>query len=316
MVDSPGDFNLSGMLPPDLSGASQAFQTAWIVSILIASVLSNLTVLAVVMCIEDLRQPTNYLLCALSGGQMLQVLVMAPQAAVLLTVAGAHMTEAACVVQGILFMVSITFTPCILGILSFDRYHYIVHPTEYRNRFTGRSVPTAIACTLLFTLTMAVVGLFQGNSYRLNAGLLVCTNSAAVSDVAFIVCILPAIGLITYSYVLIFKEARSHSRKILPSVCYDARLKDFKAKIKTAKTVMLAIVIFFLTWVSMVLAYVVSSSRVEPGPGDMLVLRMTSLIFLLSAFPNPILYACRNRFFRDAVKRLFRRTANAVKDMV
>ena len=211
-----------------------------------------------------------------------------------------------------------------LGLISAERYLYIVHPFTHHNVKINHVL---LSCFLIWTCgiiasVFPVAGLWKGVGLQPYNAL--CNIQWQIEPI-YLVCmivfvVLPAFGMIVITYAKILKlavKARKSRMKVDVTSENATRketdadgnkpmsvLRQYIAKKKSNITVTLLIGTFTVCWTPYVLATCVQAIRCEVNP--FWVNAISQWLCIFNSGCNPVVYGLTNRNFREGVKKLFR----------
>ena len=195
--------------------------------------------------------------------------------------------------------------------IAVERYVAIVHPFVYVSKFTvGRAILSSVALLLVLVFLQTIAVILAGKPSEQNhAGLSV---SHAILDVIGVVTFL---GLATIMYARIAIIARKHRRRIAEMAATSEENKTPRDNSKVTKLLASVLGLFYICWTPCIvmetLLQVIYKSQIirlytEGVPiWFSVVYLMSRMILYFNSLVNPLVYACVNKEFKNAVSKLF-----------
>lgn len=211
-----------------------------------------------------------------------------------------------------------------MTLISINRYIRIVQPVKYPFIFTQRSTAFLITVSWLLSILGNIFPLIGYGRYGLNnPGDYMCALQVSESVIQITVggvsIIIAAIIIIT-CYVRVFCTIRAHNRRVRllnRRRTLDApdphRNSQFSVapresrgeEIQIALTLFLLVVIFGICWSPTVVSVIINAITGQPTSHLAGVIRVNALV--LETVADPIVYAIRNRTFRQVLKKTFKK---------
>lgn len=208
-----------------------------------------------------------------------------------------------------------------LTIISIDRYFKISRPFEYRSRMsTSRSV-FAISTIWLISGVHATLGLF---SYGDSHGVVSFAGRGCIIDNKIYMTVTGAIFffipllIMLVMYSLVFHVAHAQQKRnrkgklgrTMSSLRKKPVNKEFYQELKTVRMLLLVVGAFTICWMPFFVLFFLITYGQEylPTSGHFnLILRTICIIILpsLNSLCNPVIYACFDREYSSAFKKLF-----------
>ncbi|XP_022779389.1 tyramine receptor 1-like isoform X2 [Stylophora pistillata] len=180
-----------------------------------------------------------------------------------------------------------------LCFISLERYVCISSPLTYHNRMTTRKAVIAIFGIWLFSIFMAVLKL------------ILWSVPPPFYEIAVSVsCFLIPLAIMLLCYMQIYRVAHHQIKKIILTVHGSPKRFLLSKELKAAKTVGAVIGAFVICWgpfFVLNLVYALCKSCL-PIPKEAVL--AAKWLHYVNSVLNPIIYACMNKDFRSAFKRL------------
>ena len=266
-----------------------------LVIIIITSLSGNLLVVLAFRVSVTLREVTNYFIVSLAVADILVAgLSMPVWAAYLLTgpewVFAQWLNKAwACVdiLCGVASIMNLT-------VISLERCISISWPLRYYEKMTPAKAMVSIGVTWVFAVFMALLKVL----------ILWTTPPPAYELVVSVLCFLLPLTVMVVSYVKIFVAARHQIKKMIISVHGKQRKFVLAKELKAAKTIAVVIGAFLVCWGPFFVLNLVHGFCESCRPVPYTSVVVSKWMHYVNSGLNPIIYACMNRDYRAAFKKL------------
>nr|XP_020021006.1 trace amine-associated receptor 7a-like [Castor canadensis] len=280
----------------------------------VLAVFGNLLVMTSILHFKQLRSPANSLIASLACADFLVGATVMPFSMVRSVESCWYFGESYCKFHSCFegsFCYASIYHLCFISI---DRYMAVTDPLIYPTRFTASVSATCIAFSWLLSITYSFSLLYTGAN---EAGLeelvsaLTCVGGCQIAVnqswvlVNFLIFLIPTLVMITV-YSKIFLIAKQQARKIESLSNKTAKSSDShkdrvaKRERKAAKTLGIAVVAFFISW----LPYFIDSI-VDAFLGFITPPRVYEILVWIAYYNsamNPLIYAFFYPWFRKAIK--------------
>ena len=302
------------------------FQAAFLVVIMVVTLLGNVMVCLAVFLFERLRTITNYFIVSLAVSDLLVALISLPFRIDQTTHNAVWcLGIEACVSWILTDLMSSSASICNLAMISVDRYIAIVHPFRYHTVMTAKVGSIMIASVWIYCGLLTGLSLINwthfGEQHFFADRMYQCRKTdpvyyTIVASVGFYVPLL----IVIVMYAFIFRVAVNQARAVaaLQMNANGRRGRrgsiNLVKEVKAAKTLAIVVGAFVLCWFPFFILLLVSLwnlSLLSPPTltiDEVKGIRYTFVYVLpaINSTLNPIIYAMFNRDFRKAFGKLFR----------
>lgn len=180
-----------------------------------------------------------------------------------------------------------------LCFISLERYICISSPLTYHDKMTTSKVLVAIVAIWLFSIFMAVLKLIIWSvpppAYELTVSVL---------------CFLVPLVVLLVCYMKMYKAARHQIKKMILTVHGSPKRFLLSKELKAAKTVGVVIGAFVICWGPFFVLNLIYGlcESCSPLPEESVL--AAKWLHYVNSVLNPIIYACMNKDFRSAFKKL------------
>lgn len=319
----------------DNSPLSQAIFKPWhpailsiMIPILILSVPLNLLTLVAYNKFHELHNPTNFLICSQSVGDLLSALTGSSALLLLFTPFGSEVaasTKYACLFALTSSMTTLVTSVCSILLLSMDRFIAIIIPFKYYEWVTDRYVKRVVCIMWAGIIIIQSTPLLGWNTWKANVP---CFTSEMYPEVLYqflivfpgLICLLlTALANVAIAIVAIRKRKtivpgiqQGHDREGTKSMTFNET-----TQYKVTKMLLLVVGYFYLS----LLPYLILSSLLSlqlrawqtsgPPLGVLVLTDFARVLPLTNTIMNSLIYALKNRKFRNAYMKILRRS-NAI----
>ncbi|XP_028413894.1 dopamine receptor 2-like [Dendronephthya gigantea] len=319
---------LSQHPPPNQTAAQFSKEKTWLatsvilIAMIIAIVVGNVLVLVTTWLDKRLHQPNKYFVACLAVADLLVGVFSVPIRLHLhlneTTLAPIYLCrfwtwmDISCEVASI----------ATLTIISIDRYFKISHPFEYRSRMsTSRSV-FIISTIWLISGVHATLGLFPyGDSHGVVALVgrgCIIDNKIYLTVTSAIFFFIPLLIMLVM-YCLVFTVAHAQQKRnrkgklgrTMSSRRRKSVNKEFYQELKTVRMLLLVVGAFTICWMPFFVLFFLVTYSPEYLPTSRYFQQILGTICIvilpsLNSLCNPVIYACFDREYSSAFKRLFK----------
>ncbi len=211
-----------------------------------------------------------------------------------------------------------------LACISLDRYYAICYALHYHSKMTTSKCKWMIILSWIGPIIFCSPPLYGWGNYRFEPEVLSCMmvwgphwkdNSFSIFQGLIFY---PVAGVIIFSYVKIWKEARrvySTDPTIMPPLeSRSNSITSLKTRVttelKAAKVALVMIIAFVLTWMPFVILRSIQKrlpDNIADGSAFITAERVTLIMFTCATFLNPIIYSLFNGEFQAELKRTLSR---------
>lgn len=205
-----------------------------------------------------------------------------------------------------------------MTLISINRYVRIVEPVRYPFIFTERSTGFMLASSWILSLLGNIFPLIGYGRYGLNnAEDYMCALQVSSSVIQITVggaCVIIAAFIIITCYGRVFCIIRAHNRRVRstdrrtstsqPSFSVASR-ESRGEEIQIAITLFLFAIIFAICWSPTVVSVIINAITGKPTSHLAGVIRVNAIV--LETVLDPIVYAIRNRKFRQVLKQTLKK---------
>ena len=278
----------------------------------IISVIGNGLVCLAVYKNPNLRSNTNLYVIALAASDLLRATVAMPLASAVLITGRWIFGDPVCQLDGFVELFVGYTTPATMGLLAFNRYLRIVKTNHYNKIFSPRKSKIWLSCmwlSLAFYLLISRVT--NWSTFVFTPGFAVCSvaftkTESRITHYCFVLglfFVLPFfIGLFSYYKILV--KIRQHKADVAPSL-QNSRNQAGRISVKEINmscTLSYVAAGFLLCWIPM-WAFILWM-RFSPGAVPRIVPLTVTFLSIVSNTINPLIYAARNRAFREEFRKL------------
>ena len=211
-----------------------------------------------------------------------------------------------------------------MTLLSINRYMRIVQPVKYPFIFTKRSTAFIITGSWLLSTLGNIFPLIGYGKYGLNnPGDYMCALRVSESVIQITVggaSVIIACIIIIMCYVRVFCTIRAHHQRVRlrrnqrtfdrdehqnRSYSQAAPRESRSEEVQIAITLFLLVVIFVICWSPTVVSVIINAVTGQPTSHVAGVIRVNALV--LETVADPVVYAIRNRKFRQVLKTTFKK---------
>lgn len=264
------------------------------------SLVSNLTILVLIVTKRSLHRPMFYILFSLPLNDLIGITAMFPRVLVDIVIMKHTVHYPTCVLQAFLLHMYGGAIPFILAAMAFDRYVAICKPLRYNTFMTPLAVAGLIALAwgvnfaLIFVLFLLQVRVGRCKNYIINV---FCDNFSLISlncgeDLA----INSIYGLAITAYMhftTVFVQLFSYVQILV--TCLKHKQSDAKSKaINTCSAQIIAFILFEIVGLFTILSY--RFPNITPNARN----ACGMLIFLILPVLNPIIYGMKTKDIRTA----------------
>ncbi|XP_078693244.1 adenosine receptor A2b-like [Branchiostoma floridae x Branchiostoma belcheri] len=276
--------------------------------IAVAAVTGNSFVCLAVYKNRRLRGTTNYFIVSLAVADICVGLLGIPFAIV--TYLGFPHNFHGCLMM--LSFIIITTQSSIFSLLAIavDRYVAIMNPLRYEYLMTTRTARWAIALTWALSLLIGMVPLMGWNLGPSQNG---CAFTAVIDFDYFVYfnffgCVLTPLLIMGFIYSTIFWSVRKQLRSIkstdITTSAIEKKKKYFKKEVKAAKSLAIIVGLFAVCWLPLHTLNCIDHLCREACPYPYELLMTAILLSHANSAVNPVIYAFRNRDYRNTFKSL------------
>ncbi|KAI8482307.1 Adenosine receptor A2a [Branchiostoma belcheri] len=259
-------------------------------------------------CNRRLRGTTNYFIVSLAVADICVGLLGIPFAIV--TYLGFPDNFHGCLMM--LSFIIITTQSSIFSLLAIavDRYVAIMNPLRYEYLMTTRTARWAIALTWALSLLIGMVPLMGWNLGPSQNG---CAFTAVIDFDYFVYfnffgCVLTPLLIMGFIYSTIFWSVRKQLRSIkstdITTSAIEKKKKYFKKEVKAAKSLAIIVGLFAVCWLPLHTLNCIDHLCREACPYPYELLMTAILLSHANSAVNPVIYAFRNRDYRNTFKSL------------
>ncbi|XP_020892263.1 dopamine D2-like receptor [Exaiptasia diaphana] len=176
-----------------------------------------------------------------------------------------------------------------LASISIERCICITRPLTYHSFMTSRRAIYIILANWAWALIISSIKLFYYEWPRPNYELLITIS-----------CFFLPLGIMCFSYRLIFKAARYQARQI--ALVVKGNVKNFllSTEVRAAKTLGVVMGTFIISWGPFFIMNLVHGFCKDKSCVSHEAIMVAKWMHYSNSFYNPIVYACMNREFRSA----------------
>lgn len=180
-----------------------------------------------------------------------------------------------------------------LCFISLERYICISSPLTYHDKMTTPKVLVAIFCIWLFSIFMAVLKLIVWS-----------VPPPAYELTVSISCFFIPLSVMLVCYMKMYKAARHQIKKMILTVHGSPKRFLLSKELKAAKTVGAVIGAFVICWGPFFVLNLIYGlcKGCSPLPEESVL--AAKWLHYVNSVLNPIIYACMNKDFRSAFKKL------------
>ena len=199
-------------------------------------------------------------------------------------------------------------------LISINRYVRIAKAVKYPFIFTQRSTAFMITVTWILSVLSNIFPLVGYGKYGLNnADDYMCALRVSESVVQITfggACVIIAAAIIIICYVRVFCTIRAHNRRMRSTerrtstlrASFNVAPRESRGEdIQIAITLFLMVIIFGICWSPTVVSVIINTITGQPTSHVVGLIRVNALI--LETVIDPIVYAIRNRKFRQVLKK-------------
>lgn len=204
-------------------------------------------------------------------------------------------------------------------LISINRYVRIAKAVKYPFIFTQRSTAFMITATWILSVLSNISPLVGYGKYGLNnADDYMCALrvSESVIQITFGgVCVIIAAAIIIICYIRVFCTIRAHNRRVRSTAeqkkstlqaSFSVAPRESRGEdIQIAITLLLLVIIFGICWSPTVVSVIINTITGQPTSRVVDLIRVNALI--LETVIDPIVYAIRDRKFRQVLKKTCKR---------
>lgn len=204
-------------------------------------------------------------------------------------------------------------------LISINRYVRIAKAVKYPFIFTQRSTAFMITATWILSVLSNISPLVGYGKYGLNnADDYMCALrvSESVIQITFGgVCVIIAAAIIIIRYIRVFCTIRAHNRRVRSTAeqkkstlqaSFSVAPRESRGEdIQIAITLLLLVIIFGICWSPTVVSVIINTITGQPTSHVVGLIRVNALI--LETVIDPIVYAIRDRKFRQVLKKTCKR---------
>lgn len=278
--------------PPDLTVT--LISSTFLIIIIIMALVGNSLVLYAFKVFRKLRNVTNFFIVSLATADILVALGSMPLWAAYI-IGGEPVIKHVWVNQLWHFIDILCGAASIIHLcfISMERCICISAPLKHREIVTTGKAIISIACIWIFAALVAGIKIiFWGHPPPMYE-LTVTITCFIVPLVVMVIC-----------YVKMYQAARHQIKKMIFTV--EGKPKRFllSRELKAAKTVAVVIGAFIVCWCPFFVLNLVYALCIEcrPLPGESIL--VTKWMHYVNSVLNPIIYACMNKDFRRAFKKI------------
>lgn len=332
MAQSENPTSIAAVIISTQSGQSSQTEktTMWIptavilVFIVIATILGNTLVLITTWQDRRLHKPNKYFIACLAVADLLVGILSVPIRLYLHFNHTDLIEVELCRFWSWIDILCEAASIITLTIISIDRYVKISHPFKYKSQMT-----TSLSIFVIFFiwLTSAVFATLGQFSYGGSKGINALVGKGCLNDNLVYLVILAAVffflpTLITVTmYALIFytvykRQKMSRNGQLGQSLYHDQRQrgKTLLQELKTVRMLSVVVGVFIVCWGPFFIYYLLLNYQkrymlTSLSPREQQILGNVFMVILPSfnSLCNPIIYACFDRVYFNAIKQLFQR---------
>ena len=270
--------------------------------LMVVIVFSNSLVICAIIRTPQLQTVTNYFVLSLAVADLLTGLVLPVNIAFLLDLFNT------CMANVILMVLPCAVSISNLAMIAVDRHQAIIHPLHYQARVTPFRVRLAIGvCWIFCAIYSVTLPLYNQPARESSPGVCyISTSLESRTTMFFCIFFFIVVLIVTALYGQIFWVAYKQTVQVWAQTTESnsKTAKDFIKETKTTKTLCIVLAAFVFSWMPGQILFALHGVGMEAN--DVLQSIAVPLLVTNSCL-NPLIYAWRNREFRLAFKRLFRR---------
>ncbi|MEE6501721.1 hypothetical protein FKM82_004304 [Ascaphus truei] len=268
----------------------------------IASLVLNITVIAVTFTYRQLRHPINYSLVNLAIAD-LGVTVLGGMLTVETNAVGYfNLGRAGCVIEGFAVAFFGIAALCTVAVIALDRVVVVCKPLGTLT-FSARHALAGIAVSWTWSLVWNTPPLFGWGSYQLEGVETSCAPnwySAHPANVSYIICYFSFCFAIPFLTIVVSYGYLMWTLRQVAKLGVAEGGTTNKAEVQVSRMVLVMIVAFLVCW----LPYASLAMMVVANPGmyvDPIIATVPMYLTKTSTVYNPIIYIFMNRQFQDCV---------------
>ncbi|KAL5256744.1 hypothetical protein ACHWQZ_G011864 [Mnemiopsis leidyi] len=266
----------------------------FLISILIViAVCGNVALLFAMYTQPKLRTTSNLFIGSLAFANLMTGLYTMPMAFIAIAFKGRWILgDAMCQLGGFIDQLTICAGMVTLGMTSIDRYFLVCHAVKYSDIMTRQRCWACIITIWLWSTCVSIPPFFGWSSYEFSDSSYTCASGLGSSYFKFYVSATFPIPIIIIfpTYYFILKSSMGGTGAV-------ARSKRHRGNLRTAKIILLIIIIFAVCVFPVFLIGIILSAGVVIPKSQGLAFGVIWLLIANSSI-NPILYGLLNKNFR------------------
>ncbi|XP_071940899.1 melatonin receptor type 1B-A-like [Antedon mediterranea] len=295
----------------ELTKVEQIASSFHIIFLLMFSIIgicgNSLTIIAVIR-VHKLSTPTNFFIANLAVADLIVCLFVNPFYVLTIIHQEWPLGNAICKYIGFATAWTCGASLMNLAAIAINRYICIVQSKHYTDIFSKKNTILFCCLTWLLALLSVLPPLLGFGSYGLNINLMSCNISSSRESWKYMATILTiyfgcTAVIIFICYYKIFKLLKTSSVKIQTQPTSDRRMSTHGRRsllrpsdIKIAKNLLLVSLVFAICWAPIM---ILSIADVK-GNTSKTLWRAVGVLALANSMINPIIYAWKNRGFKQA----------------
>ncbi|XP_022804598.1 kiSS-1 receptor-like [Stylophora pistillata] len=256
--------NGGGNLVPlhtDLENRSRgvvAFESCFILLIILAAFLGNLVLILAIFRNPGLRTVTNMFLVCLSVADILTASLVMPFTASIFKHSDWIFSDAVCISHGIFAICPLWISLHMVTLMAVNRYFCVIKPGLYRKLFTKRFTIALICAVIFAPLILTISPLFCGLfTYIFRPRKASCfltfdpdkriENKVYILSLQFVYTILPMV-LITVCYYKVFRMVKEHVMAARNTIRSQQSRSLSSEELRMTKMLLVIVVTFVICW--------------------------------------------------------------------
>lgn len=285
----------------------------------VVNITSNALVLVILARNNRLRTCTNFFICNLSLVDLLAGIILIPAAADSLLAQEWRINyDEVCAFYGFLNSLYGIASSLTVAVIALDRYHSILNCLQYETIVTQRRTALVLTWIWLQAIFVSLCPLVGWGTFPLNPNQRCSSPLPDKNGFIFFQtasCVVFPYAITVFCYTRIHVVARRHARTIVNIQIRDTRnrLKSGVNLSASKKTVMVYVVlgVYTICWIPYYTINLLKTVFPEEKLHEQLVLTAT-VLSLVNAACNPIMYALITSQFRNGLKRVYRRIRRSI----
>lgn len=285
----------------------------------VVNITSNALVLVILARNNRLRTCTNFFIANLSVVDLLAGIILVPATADSLLAQEWRINyDEVCAFYGFLNSLYGIASSLTVAVIALDRYHSILNCLQYETIVTQRRTALVLTWIWLQAIFVSLCPLVGWGSFPLNPNQRCSSPFPDKNGFIFFKtasCVVFPYAITVFCYTRIHVVARRHARTIV-----NIQIRDTRNRLKTGvnlsaskKTVMVYVVlgVYTICWIPYYTINLLITVFPEEKLPEQLVLTAT-VLSLVNAACNPIMYALITSQFRNGLKRVYRRIRRSI----